>query len=121
IHLRDQSLERRLRAKYGTLRAASEALGLEYPRWTDARHKRCVTPEELRRIGDDLAIGQADLSTLIESISAGKRGRLRLGPGFTWAKFLYLLGLVASDGTVYENHAQHAYYVRSEEHTSELQ
>jgi len=111
IHLRDQSLERRLRAKYGTLRAAAEAVGLNYTRWTDSWHKRCVTPPELRRIGDDLGIPSADLSALIESISAGKRGRLRLGPGFTWSKFLYLLGLVASDGTVYENHAQHVYYV----------
>ena len=41
----------------------------------------------------------------------GNRGRLRIGPDFTWSKFLYLLGLVASDGTVYENDAQHAYYV----------
>src|SRR5207302_7496106 len=111
VHLRDQSLERRLRAKYGSLRAAAEALGLNYPRWTDASHKRCVMPAELRRIGDDLGIGPADLSALIESVSVGKRGRLRLGPEFTWAKFLYLLGLVASDGTVYENHAQHVYYV----------
>src|SRR5437588_155869 len=111
IFLRDQSLERRLRAKYGTLRAAAEAVGLNYTRWTDSWHKRCVTPPELRRIGDDLGIPSADLSALIESISAGKRGRLRLGPGFTWSKFLYLLGLVASDGTVYENHAQHVYYV----------
>ncbi|HYM91010.1 MAG TPA: V-type ATP synthase subunit B, partial [bacterium] len=111
IHLRDRSLERRLAERYGTLRAAAKALGLNYPRWTDSSHKRCVTPAELRRIGDDLRIGPADLSVLIESISVGKRGRLRLGPGFTWAKFLYLLGLVAADGTVYENHAQHAYYV----------
>jgi len=111
IHLRDQSLERRLRIKYGTLRAAAEALGLNYPRWTDAFHKRCVTPAELRRIGDDLQIGLVDPSRLIASISVGNRGRLHLAPAFTWAKFLYMLGLVASDGTVYENHAQHAYYV----------
>src|SRR5438270_552289 len=98
IHLRDQSLERRLRAKYGTLRAAAEAVGLNYTRWTDSWHKRCVTPPELRRIGDDLGIPSADLSALIESISAGKRGRLRLGPGFTWSKFLDLrrLGFVAA-------------------------
>src|SRR5207302_6655590 len=68
IHLRDQTLERRLRAKYGTLRAAAEAVDLDYPRWTDARHKRCVTPAELRRIGDALGIGPADLSAMIESI-----------------------------------------------------
>jgi vacuolar-type H+-ATPase subunit B/Vma2 len=111
IHLQDQRLEDRLRAKYGSLRSAAEVLGLDYPRLTDAFHKRCVTPAELRRIGDDLQIGSAESSALIESISVGNRGRLRLGREFTWSKFLYLLGLVASDGTVYENDIQHAYYV----------
>jgi len=111
LHLRDQSLDQRLREKYGTLRAASSALDLAYSRWTDARAKRCVTPAELNRIGAGLGIDAASLSALIESASCGKRGRLRISPRFSWETLLYVFGLVASDGTVYENDAQHAYYV----------
>jgi len=111
LHLRDQRLEGRLREHHGTLRAAAAALGLDYPRWTDASSKRCVTPAELGRIGEALQVDRADLSSLIESISCGTRGRLRIGAGFAWEKLLYLFGLVASDGTVCNNAAAHSYYV----------
>ncbi len=111
VHLRDQSVERRLQARYGTLRAAASVLDLDYTRMTDAAEKRCFTPAELRRIDGALGLDHADLSALVESITCGRRGRLRISAGWEWRKFLYLLGLVAADGTVYENHAQHSYYV----------
>ncbi len=111
VHLRDQTLQRRLKQKYGTLRAVAERLGLHYRRHTDALSKRCSTPGELRRIGEDLGMNMTDLSDLIESVSCGKRGRLRIGAGFELEKLLYLFGLVASEGTVRENHAQHSYHI----------
>ena len=111
VHLRDQSLEHRLKEKYGSFRAASEALGLDYDRVSDAFEKRCFTPGELRRIGADLGLTNADLSGRIKSISCDKRGRLRIAESWNWSQFLYLLGLVASDGTVYEDPAKHSYYV----------
>ncbi|OLD36449.1 MAG: hypothetical protein AUI83_26155 [Armatimonadetes bacterium 13_1_40CM_3_65_7] len=51
------------------------------------------------------------LSALIQSVSCGKRGRLRISSQWDWGKLLYLFGLVAADGAVYENHDQHSYYV----------
>jgi len=111
VHLRDQGVERRLKEKYGTLRAAAAFLDLNYTRMSDSLNKRCFVPEELRRIGIALGLTGADLSHLIESISCGKRGRLRIAEQWSWPTFLYLLGLVASDGTVYENPAQHSYHI----------
>jgi len=111
VHLRDQSLEQRLRQKHGTLLAAAERLGLPHSRFTDSLHKRCFAALELRRVGEDLGMSAADLSSLCASVSCGKRGRLRVGASFATERLLHLFGLVASDGTVYEDHAQHAYYV----------
>ncbi len=111
LHLRDQTLERRLREEHGTLRVAADRLGVDYERLTDAAPKRCVTAAELRKIGEDLGVGAEELSRLIESISFGKRGRLRIAAEFRWEKLLYLCGLVASDGTVAEDHARHVYHV----------
>lgn len=111
VHLRDQSIEHRLKQKYGTLREAADRLQLNYPRFTDAFSKRCLTVDELGRIRDDLGIANADLAAIIQSISCGKRGRIYVSPDFDFERLLYAFGLVASDGTVYENHAQHAYYV----------
>jgi vacuolar-type H+-ATPase subunit B/Vma2 len=111
IHLRDQSVEETLKKKYGTLHAAAAMLGLHYGRISDAAKKRCFLPGELRRIGQDLGLGTAEISALIESVSCGKRGRLRIGKGYDAEKLLYFFGLVASDGTVYENPSAHAYFV----------
>ncbi len=111
VHLRDQSLERALRAKYGTLRAAAARLDLAYERCSDAPAKRCFTLAELDRIGGDLGMDAAGISRLVHSVSAGKRGRLRVREGFDMERLLYAFGLVAADGSVYEDHDQHAYYV----------
>lgn len=111
VHLRDTSLERRLKHRHGTLRTASNKLGLNYPRITDATRKRSFAPAELRRIRDDLGLRGAEISALIESVSAGNRGRTRLSSEFNLEKLMYLFGLVASDGTVYCNPGQHAYYL----------
>ncbi len=111
VHLRDQTLEAKLKEKYGTLRGAAAKLDLEYPRISDASGKRCFTPAELHRIGDGLTIGQDEISALIQSVSSGKRGRLNIGAEYDPQKLLYLFGLVASDGTVYEDPAQHSYFV----------
>jgi len=111
VHLRDQSVERRLREKYGTLRAAACALDLCYPRVSDTRTKRCFTPEELRRIGHDLGVDSAELSGLIDSISSGARGSIRINAQWDWTQFMYVLGLVASDGTVVDNESHHNYHL----------
>lgn len=111
IHLRDQVLERSLRQKHGTLQAAAERLALDYERFTDSHDKRCFTPPELRRIGTDLGLTTAELSDRIESISCGKRGRLPISAAFDMEALLYFFGLVAADGSVYQNHDQHVYYV----------
>ncbi len=111
VHLRDQRLQGRLRGKYDTLSAAARQLGLNYCRISDAMGKRCFTTNELRRVGADLQLGEAELSKLIESVSCGSRGRLPIATDFNLEKLLYVFGLVASDGTVYEDHGQHVYYV----------
>ena len=111
VHLRDSSLEQRLKRKHGTFRAAAGALDLAYGRTSDARHKRCFTPAELRRIAGDLGADASEVSPFVQSVSAGKRGRLTLAPGFDMEPLLYMFGLVAADGTVYEDPEQHVYYV----------
>jgi V/A-type H+-transporting ATPase subunit B len=111
VHLRDSSLEQRLKQRHGTFRAAADALDLPYARTSDARHKRCFTPPELQRIASDLGAGGSEVSRLVKSVSAGKRGRLTLARGFDMEPLLYMFGLVAADGTVYEDSDQHAYYV----------
>ncbi|HET6948634.1 MAG TPA: V-type ATP synthase subunit B [bacterium] len=111
VHLRDQSLEERLKEKHGTLRSAAEKLGLDYRRVSDAAGKRRFSVGELRRIGDDLGLDANQLSALAESVSGGKRGSVRIGAGWDVRKLLYAFGLIASDGTVLENHDQHSYFV----------
>ena len=111
VHFRDQTLERRLKEKFPSLRAAADQLDLDYARFTDAAKKRCFTPAEVRRIGDELEISTGELSRHIARVSSGKKGSLPIAKGFDIAQLLYVFGLVAADGTVYENHDQHVYYV----------
>lgn len=111
VHLRDQSVEKRLKQRYTTLRAAARALDLEYARISDAAAKRCFTPAELGRISAAVKMSPAAISGLVDGISHGKRGRLMIGPRFDTASLMIFLGLVASDGTVYENPKQHSYWV----------
>jgi len=111
VHLRDRSLEERLKEKYGTLRAAAERLGLGYERVSDAAEKRCFTVPELGRIGEDLGVSAAQVSALVGSVSAGKRGSLNVAADWDMQKLVHAFGLLAADGTVYENHDQHSYFV----------
>ena len=69
VHLRDQSLEHRLRQKHGTLRAAAVRIGFPY-RCTDATAKRCFTPRELFGIGADLGMSAAEPSEVSPGASA---------------------------------------------------
>ncbi len=109
VHLRDRSLEGLLSEKYGSLYEAAKALKLNYRRLADSYSKRTILSTDLRKIAMDLNINNEDISKKIESISSGNRGRLRISPDFDNKKLLYLMGLVASDGNVFENRDQHVY------------
>lgn len=112
VHLRDQTIHSRLRAKYGTLGEAARRLDLNYQRCTDSFTKRCFTVDELRRIGTDLSMDLNELSAFVESISCGSNGRLRVAEHFDLERLLYVFGLVASDGSMREDHERHhLYYV----------
>jgi V/A-type H+-transporting ATPase subunit B len=111
VHLKDDTLNRLLKRKFGYLKQASESLNLKYSRITDTASKRSYTPRELGAIAETLSLDLSELSPLIDRITSGKH------EGLTWngepicEDFLYLLGLVASDGTVYENRKQGVYYL----------
>jgi V/A-type H+-transporting ATPase subunit B len=111
VHLRDQTIHARLRAKYGTLGTAARKLELNYGRYTDTLTKRCFTVDELQRIRSDLSIDWNELSALVESISCGRKGRLRIAARFDLEQLLYVFGLVASDGTMREDHERHSYFI----------
>jgi vacuolar-type H+-ATPase subunit B/Vma2 len=105
LHVRTQSLAKRLRERYGTLRAAAPALGLDARRFA-GRGARRFTPAELRRIGAHVRMGAAELSALVEGISYGARNRLNVGAGYDARKLLSLFGLVAAGGAVHDDPAR---------------
>ena len=111
VHLRDGEVESLLSKKFGSLSEASKALNINYRRMVDSHKKRTILSTDLSKIAMALNINRKDMSEKIESISSGNRGRLKISPDFDTKKMLYLMGLVASDGNVYENRDQHVYRV----------
>jgi V/A-type H+-transporting ATPase subunit B len=111
VHLRDDGLERRLAARYGTLREACRRLGLPVRRVSGAFRRRWLSPRELRAVGRALELSPEELWGCIDRISCGRRGRLRVGASFDLEQLLYLFGLVAANGSVVYRPAQRSYSV----------
>lgn len=111
IHLRDRGIEELLSKKYGSISEAAKALKIDYRRMSDTYRKRSILSVDLNKIALDLNISKESMSKKIASISSGNRGRLKISPSFDAGKLLYLMGLVASDGNVYENRNQHIYRI----------
>ncbi len=111
VHMKNGVVNSLLREKFSSVRKAASTLGLSYSRLTDARRKRLCSVGDLQTIAratqTDLTFFEPD----VERITSGKHEGLRLGGDPVNEDLLYILGLVASDGTVYENPGQGAYYL----------
>lgn len=110
IHLRDGRIEDELKKKFGTLKSASKSLGIKYTRMSDSIRKRCYTQEEIVKISKKVGIDLDVLSSKIDRISIGKRS-VEISSNPICEDLLYILGLVASDGTVFENKEGGTYYI----------
>ena len=111
VHFNDDILNHQLKQEFGYLNRASEALGLKYSRITGSFLKRSYTPQEIKTIAETVSLDLSEISANIERITTGKHVGLIWNGEPIGEDFLYLLGLVASDGTLYENHEQGAYYL----------
>jgi len=111
VHMKNGLVNGLLREKYGSVRRAAQELGLPYGRLTDSYRKRRYTVGDLRTIADAVGTGLAVFTEEAERITSGKHSGLTLGGDPVSEDLLYVLGLVASDGTVYENQKQGAYYI----------
>ncbi|MGC8537469.1 MAG: V-type ATP synthase subunit B [Candidatus Micrarchaeia archaeon] len=111
IHMSDSWIQKLLMKKYGSLSKASKKLGIEYKRMSDTRTKRCFTTSDLRTIAKDLGLSNEKMSTGITGISSGNRGHLSISADFDMKKLMYIFGLIASDGNIYENEKQHVFRV----------
>lgn len=112
IHMRNGLINELLGEKFGTIKRACQALGLNYSRLSEISARRCYTVGDLLTISRAVGVDLAYLSRGIERITAGKGEGLRLASSSEplGADLMYLLGLIASDGTIYESEAQGVYY-----------
>jgi V/A-type H+-transporting ATPase subunit B len=111
VHMRNGLVSDLLRRRFGSVREASRSLGLPYQRLTAGHGRRCYSVRDLRAIADAADVSLAAFAPEVERVTAGRRGALRVAGDPVNEDFLYLAGLVASDGCVYENREQAVYYV----------
>ena len=109
VHMRNGLVADTLRAHYGTLRRASTVLGLPYGRVTAGRGQACFSVADLTAVARGTGTVLATFLPEVERITAGTHEGLRLGAAVLTEELLYVLGLVAADGSVYENAAQGVY------------
>jgi V/A-type H+-transporting ATPase subunit B len=109
VHMRNGVVNGRLREKFGSVRQG--ARGLRYERFTDAHRKRRYSVGDLQTIATETCTDLTLFDAEIERITAGKRGSLWLSGDTVNEDLLYVLGLVASDGSVYENVGHGVYQI----------
>jgi len=120
VHMKNGLVNGLLREKFGSVRHAAKTLGLPYTRFTDAHRKRRYSISDLQTIARTLNIDLATFAPEIERITAGKRSSLWLAGDPVSEDLLYVLGLVASDGSVYENREQAVSYISFASRNREL-
>ena len=107
----EEELKASLKRRYGTLKEASERLGIKYAHLTDGRSG--LTKEEFGKVWESVR-GIEEVQ-----ITAGKRS-LYLRNKEVDEDFLYALGLIASDGSLIENREEGIYRVDFSNRNREL-
>ncbi len=110
----EEKIKASLKKKYGTLKEASERLGIKYAHLTDG--KSGFTKEEFKKIWEEEKSVQGIKEV---SITAGKRSLCLLNEEVD-GDFLYVLGLIASDGSLMENREEGIYRVDFSNRNKEL-
>lgn len=103
-----EELKKLLKQKYGDLLAAAQNLQLNYGSLTNP--KCGIITMDLRRICLDLALETEGLSSQVERISSEKRNSMKIGFTHLDRNFGFVLGLIASDGTVVSKPGKHYVY-----------
>jgi len=111
VHMKNGVVNNLLREKFGSVRKAALMLGLPYGRLTDASRKRRCTVGDLQTIARAAETDLAFFMPEVERITSGRHEGLRVAAVGVNEDLLYILGLVAADGTLYENQGQGAYYL----------
>ncbi len=111
VHMRNGMVNRVLREKFGSVRKAAATLGLRYARFTDAHRKRRYSIGDLETIARATSVDLAHFIPEIQRITAGKGTGLYPAGDPVNEDLLYLMGLIASDGSVYESRDQGVYYI----------
>ncbi|MFW9995661.1 MAG: LAGLIDADG family homing endonuclease, partial [Candidatus Odinarchaeota archaeon] len=97
-------INKAIKNEFGDLKVACQELDIKYSRITDSYHKRRYTIDELERLGEEFSWGVEHwklLSSKTSLVGVGRR-RTDLAEDFNLytRDFFYILGFVASDGTV---------------------
>ena len=120
VHTKDDSIELALAEKYGSLSEACRRLGLSYERIADAHVKRRYRLDEFLKAVGDLGWDVEKATALIEYLTADGKQRVRLKESYVTPDLTRLLGMVLSDGTIYESEELGAYYVSFSNRSTEL-
>lgn len=110
IHMLDDDFEQLLAKKYETLKNACLNLGLDYNRLSDTYDKRCYKPAELLSVIGLFGMSVNKASEKIDYITCGGKERIKIIDPLVTPSVARILGWIASDGTLYRNPKQGAYY-----------
>lgn len=111
VQMKNDQLEQLIAQKYGTLKKASQELGLDYIHISDSYRKRTFHPHELAEIAGILNMSPREVSQKIRSMTAGGIETITIPEAQVTEELVQILGWVLSDGTIYENEKQGTYYV----------
>jgi len=111
VYMQSDILERKLREKYGGIKRACEILGLDYRHVVNSKHKRYYHPHELILVACDLGLKLEEVSKHINYISVNGKEKVKVNIPRVNEDLVYLLGLVLSGGTIYEDKDKGKYYV----------
>ncbi|MDR7484871.1 MAG: V-type ATP synthase subunit B [Armatimonadota bacterium] len=111
VHMRNGLVNGLLREAFGSVRRAARVLGLSDARLSDAYHTRRYSVADLQTIAVAVGTDLAVLAKEAERISSGEDGSLVLAHDPVTEDLLYVMGLVASGGSVDEDREQAVSYV----------
>ncbi len=111
-----ESIKQELKTKYGTIKNACKEIGIDYSRFTDP--EGFLKVKEARILANTFS--QKQIEGVISSIShiGGKKHKIMITKANE--DLLYLLGLVASDGSLIRNEQSHIYRVDFSNKNEEL-
>jgi vacuolar-type H+-ATPase subunit B/Vma2/intein/homing endonuclease len=120
VHMKDNTIEKLLSKKYGSIKNACNILSLDYSRISESLSKRCYKTKELKISAEDIGITLEEVTSKINYITFGGKERISLSTSVLTPDYYKILGWIASDGVIYEDKENGNYYVAFTNKNKEL-